>query len=253
MLARAQPGGRAQHRRDPGRARRGGGAARAGRARGARRRRRRRRRGRDLRRGAGAAASRACGGSRCGRSPSAPPGAQVALGRARAAEIVRLAGTPEGGDGRARRRPASPSASPGFVRFARGAESTPRPEPVAPAAPRAGADRRLGGARRASPRARSSPPARSSRRSTPRRSTGAIEVRTWREGDRIRPLGMSGTKTLRTCSPTAACRARCAARCRSSRSTARSPGSPASPSRRTSASTRGAERVAVLTARVAGY
>ena len=26
--------------------------------------------------------------------------------------------------------------------------------------------------------------------------SGRIEVRTWREGDRIRPLGMSGTKTL---------------------------------------------------------
>jgi tRNA(Ile)-lysidine synthase len=25
---------------------------------------------------------------------------------------------------------------------------------------------------------------------------GRIEVRTWREGDRIRPLGMTGTKTL---------------------------------------------------------
>ena len=25
---------------------------------------------------------------------------------------------------------------------------------------------------------------------------GPVEVRTWREGDRIRPLGMSGTKTL---------------------------------------------------------
>jgi tRNA(Ile)-lysidine synthase len=26
--------------------------------------------------------------------------------------------------------------------------------------------------------------------------SGTIEVRTWREGDRIRPLGMGGTKTL---------------------------------------------------------
>ena len=37
---------------------------------------------------------------------------------------------------------------------------------------------------------------------------GALEVRTWREGDRIRPLGMAGTKTLGTCSPTAACHGR---------------------------------------------
>ena len=78
-----------------------------------------------------------------------------------------------------------------------------------PPGPRPG--RRLGGARRASSRRPSSRPGPDLATLDAAALDGPVEVRTWREGDRIRPLGMSGTKTLRTCSPTAACPARCAA------------------------------------------
>ncbi len=92
VLREIEPGGRAQHRRDPRRARRGGRAARARRARGARR-------GRlatparcaIAAERAERAASPACAGWRCARSPSAPPAGRSPLGRARAAEILRLA------------------------------------------------------------------------------------------------------------------------------------------------------------------
>ena len=79
---------------------------------------------------------------------------------------------------------------------------------------------------------------------------GALEVRTWREGDRIRPLGMTGTKTLGDLFTDGGVP-------RSLRRTlpvvtvdgAGRLGGRASPSPRTSGSTRDAERVAVLTAR----
>jgi tRNA(Ile)-lysidine synthase len=120
-------------------------------------------------------------------------GRSVPLGRERAADILRLAATPEGGaielgggllaicEG-------------GFVRF-QASEAEAAPEPVALRLP---GRARIG---RWEVRAELHPapvePA------GPELATldaaaldGAIEVRTWREGDRIRPLGMDGSKTL---------------------------------------------------------
>lgn len=120
-------------------------------------------------------------------------GRPVALGRTRAAEIVRLASEPEGGSvelgggvvalceaGHVRFRAATLDAAPepAALRLpgrARVGEWEVRaelhPGPVVPGGPElatldAGA------------------------------LAGRLEVRTWREGDRIRPLGMSGTKSL---------------------------------------------------------
>ena len=120
-------------------------------------------------------------------------GRRVALGRARAAEIARLAARPRGGEvdlggglvavceaGLVRFRAAAAEAAPapvvlGLPGRARIGEWELRaeihPGPVEPSGPElatldAGA---LG---------------------------GAVEVRTWREGDRMQPLGMTGTKTL---------------------------------------------------------
>ena len=195
--ARRQPRRRAEHRRDPRRARRGGGAAGAGRARGARRGRRRRRRRRDPARPRSPTGSRACAGSPCARSPSAPPAARSPLGRGRAAEIERLAAQPEGGTVELGSRPASASASR--------ARSASAPPPL-DAAPAPGAGRaRASRASCASASGRFAPsfipgpvePAGPDLATLDAEAlAGAIEVRTWRHGDRIRPLGMSGTKTL---------------------------------------------------------
>ncbi len=120
-------------------------------------------------------------------------GRQVALGRLRAAQIERLAGEPEGGtvdlgsglvaiceSGLIRFRAAAVDAAPapaalnlpGRVRVG-GWEvrAELHPGPVSPAGPD------LATLDAAALR-------------------GPIEVRTWRQGDRIRPLGMAGTKTL---------------------------------------------------------
>jgi tRNA(Ile)-lysidine synthase len=121
-------------------------------------------------------------------------GRPVALGRARAAEIMRLAHRPEGGEldlgsglsaicesgsvGFVTARPedAAPApvalAIPGLARLgAWEVRAELHPAPVEPAGPElatldAGA------------------------------FTGDVAVRTWREGDRMQPLGMEGTKTL---------------------------------------------------------
>ena len=141
------------------------------------------------------AGSPACGGSRCARSPSAPPAARC---RSAARAPRRSCGSrraPEGGRS---------SSAAGCVAIC---ESGLRPLPRrddADAAPRRsrcalpgrGAGRRLGGPRRASSRARSSPAGPDLATLDAEALAGRIEVRTWREGDRIRPLGMEGTKTL---------------------------------------------------------
>lgn len=121
-------------------------------------------------------------------------GRGVPLGRDRAAEIARLGGSPQGGvvelggglraiceAGRVHFEPESPADAapeptrlpvPGTCRIGRWeVRAELHPVPVEPAGPDlatldAGA---LG---------------------------GELEVRTWREGDRIRPLGMAGTKSL---------------------------------------------------------
>ena len=123
-------------------------------------------------------------------------GRQVPLGRERAAEIVRLAARPEGG---------TVELGGGLRRDLRGADSSASAPP--PSTPRRRPRRspcalpgwRGSATGRCAPSfipARSSRRAPTSRRSTRARSTARLEVRTWREGDRIRPLGMRGTKTL---------------------------------------------------------
>ena len=78
----------------------------------------------------------------------------------------------------------------GTVRFTRAQAGAARP--TAGAAGRARARSRFGDwtRRRAARRLRRR------RRSTPRRSATSVTVRGWRDGDRMRPLGLGGTKTL---------------------------------------------------------
>ena len=121
-------------------------------------------------------------------------GRRVALGRARAAEIARIAARPEGGeielgDG------VVAVCEAGYVCF-RTAMGDAAPEPVALSLPgrvRLGewevrAELRPGPLEPAGPELATLDAAAIRGR--------AIEVRTWRPGDRIRPLGMDGTKTL---------------------------------------------------------
>jgi tRNA(Ile)-lysidine synthase len=121
-------------------------------------------------------------------------GRKVALGRARARRIERLAADPEGGtielgDG------VRAVCESGTIRFETGREVEAAPEPVAlmvPGRARLGrwevrAELHPGPVEAAGPELATLDAA---------ALEGAIEVRTWRPGDRIRPLGMSGTKTL---------------------------------------------------------
>ena len=169
-------------------------AARAGRARGARGRRRRRRRGGDPGRRARRARSPRCAASRCARSPSAPPGAPVPLGRRRAAEIMRLAALPEGGEvelgGGVRA-----ICEHGLIRFVAVLRGRRRTRAGRAADPGQLPVRALGGARRAPPGARSSPAGPDLATLDAEALGEELVVRTWREGDRMRPLGMDGTKT----------------------------------------------------------
>lgn len=120
-------------------------------------------------------------------------GKPVVLGRAHAAEILRLAGRREGGtvelgDG------LIASCESGFVRFLVETGDA-APAPVTLTVP--GRARIAGWEVRAEvcpgPIEPSGPGVATLDAASMR---GRIEVRTWREGDRIRPLGMSGTKTL---------------------------------------------------------
>jgi tRNA(Ile)-lysidine synthase len=121
-------------------------------------------------------------------------GRRVPLGRQNAAEIMRLAVLPQGGEvdlgGGVRA-----VCEQGMVRFLVASEIEAAPEPVALAVP---GRARIG---RWEVRAELHP--------APVEAAGPdlatldaqalgrrLEVRTWREGDRIRPLGMEGTKTL---------------------------------------------------------
>ena len=121
-------------------------------------------------------------------------GRRVALGRERAAEIERVAsgsegGTVElGGDVRA-------ICEAGTIRFETGSEVEAAPEPVSLRIP--------GRARMGNWEVRAEVHPGPVEPAGPDLATldasaleGRIEVRTWRQGDRIRPLGMSGTKTL---------------------------------------------------------
>lgn len=122
-------------------------------------------------------------------------GRQIPLGRSRAAQIERLAREPEGGTVELAGG-LTAVCEAGSVHFRAAAlDAAPAPEPVALELP---GRARIG---RWEVRAELHPgpvePA------GPDLATldagaleGAIEVRTWRDGDRIRPLGMQGTKTL---------------------------------------------------------
>ena len=121
-------------------------------------------------------------------------GRSVPLGRDRAVEISRLAADPEGGEielGGGLRA----ICESGLVRFVTAVEVEAAPEPVSLRVP---GSAQLG---RWEVRAELHPAP--VEPSGPELATldatavsGVVEVRTWRQGDRIRPLGMGGTKTL---------------------------------------------------------
>jgi tRNA(Ile)-lysidine synthase len=124
---------------------------------------------------------------------SAAGGRPVRIGRARAGEIMRLAADPEGGVVELGRGLIA-IAEAGTVRFATGGER-PLPEAVRltiPGSARygdweikavlAGGDREPEGPELATLDAE--------------RLGVEVEIRCWREGDRIRPLGLAGTKSL---------------------------------------------------------
>jgi tRNA(Ile)-lysidine synthase len=120
-------------------------------------------------------------------------GRPVVLGRARAAKILRLAGTPEGGEVELGLGLVA-SCESGFIRF-RTSEQDAAPEPVALGLP---GRARIGGWEvRAELHPGPMDPAGPDLATLDAEALGGrIEVRTWRPGDRIRPLGMGGTKTL---------------------------------------------------------
>ena len=122
-------------------------------------------------------------------------GRQVPLGRERAAEIERLARRPEGGTVELGGGVVALCES-GVVRFRVGAaDAAPAPQPIVLGLP--------GRARLGAWEVRAELHPGPVEPAGPNLATldagalsGTIEVRTWRRGDRIRPLGMRGTKTL---------------------------------------------------------
>jgi tRNA(Ile)-lysidine synthase len=121
-------------------------------------------------------------------------GRKVALGRERAAEIERVAAHPEGGTVELGDEVRAVCEA-GAIRFETGSEVEAAPEPVALKIP--------GRAQLGNWEVRAELHPGPVEPAGPDLATldagalaGEIEVRTWREGDRIRPLGMSGTKTL---------------------------------------------------------
>ena len=122
-------------------------------------------------------------------------GRQVALGRARATEIARLAATPEGGEVQLGGG-VSALCESGFVRFVVDElDAAPVPASVALTLP--GRCRIGDWELRAELRAAPVRPAGPELATLDAAALGdALEVRTWRPGDRIRPLGMAGSKSL---------------------------------------------------------
>ncbi len=120
-------------------------------------------------------------------------GRPVVLGRAHAAEIIRLAGRREGGTVELGGGLVA-SCESGFVRFLV-ATADAAPAPVSLSIP--GRARIPGWEVLAEVRPAPMTPAGPDVATLDAGSmSGRIEVRTWRQGDRIRPLGMRGTKTL---------------------------------------------------------
>ncbi|MDX6583740.1 MAG: tRNA(Ile)-lysidine synthase [Solirubrobacterales bacterium] len=122
-------------------------------------------------------------------------GRQVPLGRSLAAEIERLAAKPEGGTVELGAGLVAVCES-GWIRLrAAPADAAPAPEPVRLGLP--GRAQVGGWEVRAELHPGPVDPAGPDLATLDAAAlAGAIEVRTWRPGDRIRPLGMSGTKTL---------------------------------------------------------
>lgn len=120
-------------------------------------------------------------------------GRPVALGRARAAQIERLAALPEGGIVELGGGVAA-LCEAGFVRF-RAATLDAAPEPVALLLP---GRAQIGGweVRAELHPGPVEPRGPDLATLDARTLAGRVQVRTWREGDRIRPLGMTGTKSL---------------------------------------------------------
>jgi tRNA(Ile)-lysidine synthase len=120
-------------------------------------------------------------------------GRAVPLGRERAAEIMRLAADPEGGTVELGGDLVA-HCEAGFVRF-QASEAEAAPQPVALTLPgraqigdwEVRAELHPGPVEPAGPELATLDAA---------ALGGRVEVRTWREGDRIRPLGMDGSKTL---------------------------------------------------------
>jgi tRNA(Ile)-lysidine synthase len=120
-------------------------------------------------------------------------GRPVVLGRPRAAEIMRLAGRPQGGTVELGRGLVAECES-GFVRFLAGPADA-APEPVVlklPGTARIG-DWEVAAELRPAPVEPAGPDLATLDAGA---LEGRIEVRTWRDGDRLRPLGMKGTKSL---------------------------------------------------------
>jgi tRNA(Ile)-lysidine synthase len=120
-------------------------------------------------------------------------GRSIPLGRERAAEVMRLAAGPEGGTIELGGGLVA-HCEGGFVRF-QASQAEAAPQPVALTLP--------GRARIGDWEVRAELHPGPVEPTGPERATldatalgGRIEVRTWREGDRIRPLGMEGSKTL---------------------------------------------------------
>lgn len=122
-------------------------------------------------------------------------GRQVALGRARAAEVARLAASPRGGEVQLGGGVSAVCES-GEVRFVvAGLDAAPVPASVSLSLP--GSCRFGEWELRAELREPPVAPAGPDLATLDAAALGGpLEVRTWRPGDRIRPLGMSGSKTL---------------------------------------------------------
>jgi len=121
-------------------------------------------------------------------------GRAIPLGRQRAEQIMRLAARPEGGEvdlGRGARA----ICEHGLIRFVASSKADAAPEPVSLRVP--GSCRFGGWEVRAEVRPGPIEPAGPDLATLDAEAIGEqLEVRTWREGDRMRPLGMDGTKSL---------------------------------------------------------
>ncbi len=151
----------------------------------------------------------AAGSCRAGRRP-----ATVALGRERAEEIWRLRRQPEGGEVDLGGRPTGGLRGGPRPDSRRAPTPSPsRPSSRCPAVPL----RPLASFAPSCGRRRVEPAGPDVATLDAAALGSTLEVRAWREGDRMRPLGLGGDQdAFRTSSPTAACRARCATSCRSS-------------------------------------